>query len=93
MDIPKLEKNKCSVLVAEYATGNVFKHDLTVFLNGQNEDEVFKIFDDFTKAQDFAMTLVTEKPQFECSIFNDAGQHLITYDKTGERKYNNDREI
>lgn len=93
MDIPKLEEGKCSVLIVEYATGNIFKQELTIFLNGQDEEEVFKIFEDFSKAHDFVMNLVTEKPQFECSIFNHTGQHLLTYDKTGERRHNKDSQI
>jgi hypothetical protein len=91
MEAPKLEENKCSVLIAEYATGHVFKKDLTLFFNGDNEQEVYQLFDSFNDAENFVLNFIKSKPEFECSIYNDNGEHLITYDLTGERKFaNND---
>lgn len=87
MDAPKLEENKCSVLIAEYATGHVFKKDLTLFLTGDKEQDVFLIFDNFYNAETFALNFIKSKPEFECSIYNNNGQHLKTYDTTGERKF------
>ncbi len=87
MDIPKLEANKCSVLIAEYATGHVFKKDLTLFLNGDDEQEVFKLFDNFYEANSYILNFIKANPEFECSIFNDNGEHLKTIDMTGEREF------
>jgi hypothetical protein len=87
MDAPKLEVNKCSVLIADNQTGHVFKKNLTVFLNGENESDVFQIFDNFTDAKEFVMQFVHSNPEFECCIFDYFGEHLFTYDRNGERKY------
>ncbi|GAB3025610.1 hypothetical protein GCM10027051_32960 [Niabella terrae] len=87
MNAPKLEENKCSILIAEYATGHVLKKDLTLFLNGDNEQEVFKLFDNFSDAQHFVLNFVKGKPEFECSIYDQNGMHLKTFDITGERKF------
>lgn len=87
MDIPKLEANKCSVLIAEYATGHVFKKDLTLFLNGDDEQEVFKLFDNFYEADSYVLNFIKANPEFEYSIFNDNGEHLKTIDMTGKREF------
>ena len=87
MNAPKLEENKCSILIAEYATGHVFKKDLTLFLNGDNEQEVFKLFDNFSDAEHFVLNFIKSEPEFECSIYNHNGEHLKTFYITGERKF------
>lgn len=88
MNAPRLQENKCSLLIAQYATGHVFKKDLTLFLNGQNENEVFQEFCTFQYAKDFALNFLTKNPGFECSIFDNNGEHIATFDKDGERKFN-----
>ena len=88
MNTPKLKENKCSVLIAEYATGHVCKKDLTLFLKGHNEDEVFQLFETFQDAKEFALNFITNTPDFECAIFDAKGEHLATFDKQGERKFN-----
>ncbi|MBF4472545.1 hypothetical protein [Flavobacterium sp. HJJ] len=87
MKAPILEENKCSILIAEYATGHVFKKDLTIFSKGQNDKEVYQLFDNFYDAESFVFNLIKSKPEFECSIYNHKGEHLKTYDITGERKF------
>ena len=89
MNNPKLDKSKCSLLIAEYATGHIFKKDLTIFLKGQDESEVFQVFDNFEVALEFAQTFIKIRPEFECSIYNNKGEYLTTLDLTGERKYLN----
>lgn len=86
MKAPVLEENKCSILIAEYATGHVFKKDLTFFLKGDNEEEVYQIFRNFYDAEIFVLNFIKSKPEFECSIYNYKGEHLKTFDITGERK-------
>ena len=76
---PKLEENKCSVLIAELATGHVFKKDLTLFLNGQHENEVFQVFETFQSARNFALDFIAKAPDFECSIFDSKGEYLATF--------------
>jgi hypothetical protein len=87
MNIPKLDENKCSVLVAELTTGHVFKKDLTLFLEGDNEGEVFQEFDNFAAAKDFAIKLINSKPQFECNIYDHNGKYLTAYEIGGERAF------
>ena len=87
MKAPVLEKNKCSVLIAEYATGHVFKKNLTLVLTGDSEADIYQLFDNFFDAENFALNFIKSKPEFECSTFNHNGEHLKTYDITGERKF------
>lgn len=79
MKAPKLEKDKCSMLIAEYATGHVFKKDLTLFLKGDSEGDVYQLFDNFLDAENFVLNFIKSKPEFECSIYNHNGEHLKTY--------------
>lgn len=87
MKTPILEKDKCSILIAEYSTGHIFKKDLTLFLNGDNEIDVFQIFDNLKTAKEFVLNFIEGKSEFECAIFNHNGEHIATFDLTGERKY------
>ncbi|KFC18454.1 hypothetical protein [Chryseobacterium sp. FH1] len=87
MKAPLLEENKCSILIAEYATGHVSKKDLTLFHKGDNEEEVYQFFENFDNAESFILNFIKSKPQFECSIYNHNGEHLKTFDITGERKF------
>ena len=41
-------------------------------------------------AENFVLNFIESKPKFECSIYSHNGQHLKTYDITGERKFAND---
>ena len=87
MKPPVLEENKCTILIAEYATGHVYKKDLTLFLNGDNEEDVYQLFENFDDAEIFVLNFIKRKPEFECSIYNHNGEHLKTYDIQGERKF------
>jgi hypothetical protein len=87
MNAPVLKENKCSILIAEYATGHVFKKDLTLYLKGDNEEEFYQFFENFNDAEIFVLNFIKNKPEFECSIYNYNGEHLKTYDITGERKF------
>ncbi|MEI6410748.1 MAG: hypothetical protein WCR52_15270 [Bacteroidota bacterium] len=85
MNPPILEENKCSVLIAELATGHVFKKDLTLFLNGRHENDVFQVFETIQSAKNFALDFIAKAPDFECSIFDNRREPLATFDKHGER--------
>lgn len=87
MDAPKIGKDKCSILIAEYATGHVVKKDLTIYLNDDYEANVFQLFDNVNQAEHFISSFIKINPQFECSIYNHNGEHLKTYDTLGERKF------
>lgn len=87
MKAPVLEENKCSILIAEYATGHIFKKDLKLFLKGDSEIDIYQLFDNYYDAENFVLNFIKSKPEFECSIYNHNGEHLKTYDVTGERKF------
>ncbi len=87
MKAPILEENKCSILIAEYATGHVLKKDLTLFLKGDNEEDVYQIFQNFYDAEIFVLNFIKSKSEFEFAIYNHKGEHMKTYDITGERKF------
>ena len=89
MILPILKENNCSVLISEYATGHVFKRDLKLFLIGEDENEVFQIFDNFSNAKDFVLSFIKSNPEFECTIYNFKGEWLATYDQNGERRAGN----
>lgn len=85
MEAPKLADGKCSVLIAELSTGHIFKRDMTFFLVGQNEKEVFQEFENIDDATKFALELINTSPRFECCIFDDKGNFLSKFDKYQER--------
>lgn len=86
MKAPNLDKNKCSVLIAELATGHIFTKDLTLFLKGENESNLFQIFDSFQEAKEFALDFVSSNPKFECVLYDWSGKPLLKYDINGKRK-------
>ena len=86
MKAPKLDNNKCSLLLVEHATGHVFKKDMTLYSRGDVTSDTYKIFDSFSDASLFAQDLIKIKPEFECVIFDNSGVYLTTFDITGERK-------
>ena len=90
MNAPLLEENKCSILIAVYATGHVFKKDLTLFLKGDNEKDVFQPFDNLNTAKEFVISFIKNRPDLECSIYNYNGDYLTIYDIDGEWKFAKD---
>ena len=87
MEAPKLKENNCSVLIAEYLTGHVCKKDLTRFRNGENENDAYQIFENFTKAKEFVIEFVAAHPGFECVIYDWQGEFLLDYDENGIRNF------
>lgn len=85
MKRPKRHPNQYAVVQADYGTGHVLKIDKTVYLN---EGEVFLIFDSQNEAMEYMEKTVKENPDIECSMENSLGEHVLTIDKNGERKFN-----
>jgi hypothetical protein len=81
-----LDENKCSVLIAEYATGHIYKSNLTKFMHGDNEKDIFQIFNNLIDARNYALDFVQKNPNFECTVFNNNGDFISLYNKKGERK-------
>jgi len=89
MKPPILEQGKCSLAIAKFDTGHILKKDLTFFLNGENELDIFQIFDDFTDAKEFVNRFIKCNPEFEGTIYNFRGECIATVDLNGERKLGN----
>lgn len=86
MKRPKRHPNQYAVVQTDYATGHVLKIDKTVYLN---EGQVFLLFDSQNDAMEYMEKTVKENPDIECSMENSLGEHVLTIDKNGERKFNN----
>lgn len=91
MKIPILDKNKCSVLISEYATGHVFKKNMTLFQHGENENEVFQIFENIVDARNHTVNFIAENPRFECTIYNQKGEFVTLFNLNGEWKDTNNK--
>ena len=85
MTIPHLKGNQCAVGKAECATGHVLNNIGTLFLDGQDINEMYEIFGSYEEARDFEIQKVTMCPQIECWIVNSKGEHLVTLNKDGQR--------
>lgn len=88
MKAPKLIENKCSLLIAEYATGHVFKKDLTLFSKADDESDVYLLFNSYENAEEYAQNFIKSRPEFECHIYDQKGKYFKTYDVNGKRKMN-----
>jgi len=87
MDIPNLKNGQFAVGKAEYATGIVLKNDGTRFKTGGDLNEMYEIFDGYEGADEFALLKIKANPDIECWIVDSKGNHVITYDKNGQRKF------
>ncbi len=85
MTIPHLKENQFAVGKAEYATGHVLTNIGTLFLDSQDINDMYEIFDSYEEARDFAIQKVAMFPKIECWIVNSKGEHILTWDKDGQR--------
>jgi hypothetical protein len=81
MTAPILTDDEYSLLIAEHSTGTVLNSDLTVHKSGESCDQVFLIFKDFKKAEDFVSTLTLTRPELECVLYDKSGKYVATFDK------------
>ena len=86
MEIPYLIEGQFAVGKAELATGIVLNNDGTFYKSNSGEKNTYEIFDNYIKAEKFAKEKITIHPNIECWIVDSKGNHLITFDKEGERK-------
>lgn len=87
MEIPKIKDNQFAVGKAEYSTGIVLKNDGSYYRSGDDLNEMYEIFESYVDAENFVITKIKEKPEIECWINDSKGNHIITYDLNGVRKY------
>ncbi len=82
---PILNTGHCSVAFTESETGIVYKKDLTAqYQNGEHSKDVFLEFESYADAEQFVKDFVSNNPQFECIIFDHAGNHLNTFNINGK---------
>jgi predicted transcriptional regulator len=87
MEIPSLNETQFAVGKAEYATGIVLRNDGSIFQTGEDLNKMYEIFESCEEAKEFALQKIKVNPGIECWIVNSKGNHIITYDKDGERKF------
>lgn len=84
MNKPKIKFYQFLVGQAQLATGHILKVDKSLY---QQEGKVYLIFDSHKEAINYMTKTVTEYPEIECWLENNYGEHIITIDKYGERKF------
>jgi len=89
METPFLKDNQFAVGKAQLSTGHVLSNDGTIFSNGQSINDMYEIFDSYQEAELFVIQKIKDYPEIECWIVNAKGEHIITYDYGGERKFKN----
>jgi hypothetical protein len=88
MEIPKVKSNQFAVAKAQYSSGIIIKKDSSFFLDGENINEVYEVFNSFQEAKDFAIDEVRKNSEIECLILDYEGNHISTFDVNGERHSN-----
>jgi hypothetical protein len=87
MEIPFLKDNQFAVGKAQLSTGHVLRNDGAKFLNGQSINNMYEIFESYEEAEIFVLNKINDYPEIKCWIVNAKGEHIITYDYGGERKF------
>jgi hypothetical protein len=87
MDIPSLNENQFAVGRAALATGNVLRNDGEIFKAGENINELYEVFESYDDAIEFSLQKIKNNPEIECWIADSKGNHVISFDKNGERKF------
>ena len=58
-----------------------------MFKTGQDLNEMYEIFESYEEAREFVIQKIKINPAIECWIVDNKGNHVITYDENGERKF------
>lgn len=84
MEIPKLEENQHSIILAENSTGIILNSDLS-FFNNEFETNPFQVFENLEIAEFYAQDLIKNNPTIECSIYNFEGKFIKVIKKETEK--------
>jgi hypothetical protein len=87
LDIPSLNENQFAVGKAALGTGHILKNDGEIFKIGENINEMYEVFESYEEAIEFSLQKIKSNPEIECWIVDGKGNHVITFDINGERKY------
>lgn len=82
-----LKRNQFAVSKAEFTTGIVLKNDGLYFKSGDNQNDIYTIFETFDLAKDFAIKEIQQNPEIECWIKNARLETVFFIDKNGERSF------
>jgi hypothetical protein len=81
-----LSENQFAVGKAKFETGTVLNNDGTIHRSGNDEIEIYEIFNNYNFAKEFAILKVSNNPEIECWIENAKRETVFYIDKNGERK-------
>lgn len=84
MEIPKLGKNKCSIIFAEYSTGHILNPDLSLF-NNESGTNPFQVFENLEIAEFYAKDLISNNSTIECLIYDSDGKFIKVINKETEK--------
>ena len=76
MTLPLLKEGQVAVVQSEVDTGIVLTPEGQRHLG---EGEWFLVFDSIEEAQEFAMSVVLDKPEVECGLYDFKGNYLGPY--------------
>lgn len=76
-EVPKLEKSRFSVLLAESNTGIILTIEGKRYFEGSEEPHIL-LFDSFEDAEGFSKLKVKELPDIECNIYDSSAIHIET---------------
>lgn len=86
MTYPKLLEHQLAIAQAEFSTGHVLNKNGSLYLAGNDINDVYEKFDSYDQAKEFVIKKVQNNPEVECWIIDYKGQTIFAYDKNGERK-------
>ena len=86
METPILTNGQFAVGKAEFTTGIVLNNDGKYYTSGNDLNTMYEIFDSYIEAEKFVLGKIKNNANVECWIVDSNGNHVITYDKNGERK-------
>ena len=73
MNFSTLKNGQVAVVQAELGTGIVLALDGQRYLGS---GEAFRAFDSLAAARSFARTVVADKPNVECGLYDSSGTHI-----------------
>ena len=86
MEKLNISENQFGVGKAEFSTGIVLKNDGSYFLSDVEVEDVYKVFETYESAKEFAIKEVESNPRIESFIINSKNEMVYCYDQSGERK-------
>lgn len=90
MKNPKIKIHQVKIVNVEFATGHVLKTNMEKYLTSEVNAEVYVVFNSKDEGLKYMKETINNDSNIECSMWNYKDEHIITIDKDGERKYEDD---